>query len=391
MQATIQSGTSPHIHSGKTTHAYMFDLPITTYPMAVIAILFQFLFATIVLDASFIDGFAIAIRAALVIFTGVFSCILAESIWWKFVGDKKYNDFAGWFRVMATTYPSITGMLYALTLPINTPLYVVIIGGFVAIILGKTVFGGVGKNIFNPALVGRAFVTLSYSGSISLATVYSKLAGSTDAIAGASPLSIMQSSKWVFTYDQFKNTFHSIWNLILGFYPSALGESLTWWIILAFIFLAYRKTIEWYMPVIYVGIVFAMTWAVGLMLNLGTGAGLGTLALYYPLTHVLTGGLLFGAVFMLTEPVTTPITRRGKIVFATYAALITVVIRLLGNLPEGVLFSILFMNMFTPIIDNIYKGQYKGIRVKEIIFWIFTIALVVGITIYAGTQLGGSL
>jgi Na+-translocating ferredoxin:NAD+ oxidoreductase subunit D len=389
--ATIQTGAFPHIHSGKSTHKYMFDLPITTYPMAVIAIIFQFIFATAVLGTDFVDGAFIAIQAALVIFTGVFSCILAESLWWKFVGDNRYNDFAGWFRVMATTYPSITGMLYALALPIGTPLYVVFIGGFVAIILGKTIYGGVGKNIFNPALVGRAFVTIAYTGLLGAGVVYTDLAGTNDAIAGASPLAIMQAENWLFTFDQFKEVYGSFWKLFLGFYPSALGEGLTFWIIGAAIFLSFRKTIEWYVPAIYVGLVFLMTWAIALMNGLDTGSGLGTLALYYPLTHVFTGGLLFGAVFMATEPVTTPVTRRGRAIFATYVAIITVLIRVLGKLPEGVLFSILFMNMFTPIIDNALSGQYKGIRIKEIIFWIVTLAIIVGVTIYMGIQLGGSL
>jgi electron transport complex protein RnfD len=129
-----QVNAYPHIHSGKSTHKYMLDLPLTTYPMAIVAMLIQFLFVTIYLDASFTEGIVVAIRAGLVIFTGVFSCIAAESIWNRYV-NKEYNDFAGWFRSMATTYPSITGMLYALSLPFGTPLYVVVIGGFVAIII----------------------------------------------------------------------------------------------------------------------------------------------------------------------------------------------------------------------------------------------------------------
>lgn len=389
VMANIQTGTYPHIHSGKSTHKYMFDLPITTYPMAVIAIIIQFFFATAVLGGDFMEGFMVALRAGLVIFTGVFSCILAESIWWKFVGNNRYNDFAGWFRVMATTYPSITGMLYALALPIGTPLYIVFIGGFVAIILGKTIYGGVGHNIFNPALVGRAFVTIAYSGIMGTAVVYTGLVDTADAIATASPLTHMASEGGLMTFAQFKDLYGSFWKVIIGLYPSSLGEGLSFWILGAFVFLSFRKTIEWYVPTIYVGLVFVMTWVVALMTGLDTGSGLGTLGLYFPLLHVLTGGLLFGAVFMATEPVTSPITRRGKIVFAIYIAVITFAIRLLGNYPEGVLFSILFMNMFTPLIDNAFSGQNKGISIKEWIFWFITALVVVGVTIYAGISLGG--
>ncbi len=194
--ANIQVGAHPHIHSGRSTHKYMLDLPLTTYPMAVVAILIQFLFVTMYLGATFTEGIYVAIRAGLVIFTGVFSCIAAESIWNRYV-NKEYNDFAGWFRSMATTYPSITGMLFALSLPIGTPLYVVIIGGFAAIIIGKSIFGGVGNNIFNPALVGRAFITIAFATALGNAVKYTNVFSflSPDVMTSASPLGQAVSSR----------------------------------------------------------------------------------------------------------------------------------------------------------------------------------------------------
>ncbi len=408
-----QVNAYPHIHSGKSTHKYMLDLPLTTYPMAIVAMLIQFLFVTIYLDASFTEGIVVAIRAGLVIFTGVFSCIAAESIWNRYV-NKEYNDFAGWFRSMATTYPSITGMLYALSLPFGTPLYVVVIGGFVAIIIGKSIFGGVGNNIFNPALVGRAFVTLAFTSLMQQALNYQaipftlnissilfginpEVTGAVDALSSASPLTII-AKEGLFTYSRFKELYGSFFRIFVGFYPSALGESLSFWIILAFIFLSIKKTINWFVPVIYVGLVFVMTWGVALLnqdvlqwTSLSSGLSFNTLGIYYPLFYVITGGLLFGAVFMATEPVTQPISKKGRAVFAVYLAIITFVIRMLGNLPEGVLFSILFMNMFTPIIDNAFMGQKKGISIKEIVFWIITLLIIVGITYYTSTQIGGAL
>ncbi len=388
----IQVGSHPHIHSGNSTHKYMLDLPITTYSMAIVAILIQFLFVTIYLGASFSEGIIVAIQAALVIFTGVFSCIAAESIWNRYV-NKEYNDFSGWFRSMATTYPSITGMLYALSLPIGTPLYIVIIGGFVAIIIGKSIFGGVGNNIFNPALVGRAFITIAYATALGKAVDYTGLIQTTDAIASASPLVKAAQEGALLSYESFKNIYGSVWKLFFGFYPSALGESLSFWIILSFIYLSIKKTIDWFVPVIYIGLVFVMVWVVALVNNLGTPLSepftLQTLGLYLPIFHILTGGLLFGAVFMATEPVTSPITRRGRALFAVYLAVITFAIRILGNLPEGVLYSILFMNLFVPIMDRFYMGQTKGIKRKEIILWIFTLLVAAGVTAYAATSLGG--
>jgi electron transport complex protein RnfD len=343
----------------------------------------------------------------------VFSCIAAETIWNKYV-KKEFNDFAGWFRNMATTYPSITGMLYALSLPFGTPLYVVIIGGFAAIIIGKSIFGGVGNNIFNPALVGRAFVTISFTSLLQQGLNYQaipftfnlssiifginpEVSTTVDVISSASPLAVAAKEGFI-SYATIKDLYGSFWRIFIGFYPSALGESLSFWIILAFIYLSVKKTINWFVPVIYVGLVFLMTWAV-VFLNqdvvqwtgLSEGLSLNTFGIYYPLFYVLTGGLLFGAVFMATEPVTQPVTKRGRVIFAVYLAIITFVIRMLGSLPEGVLFSILFMNMFTPIIDNALMGQRKGYSKKEIAFWIITILVIVGITYYTSVRLGGAM
>ncbi len=411
--AKFQVNAYPHIHSGRSTHKYMLDLPITTYPMAIVAMLFQFLYVTMYLDATFNQGIIVAIRAGLVIFTGVFSCIAAESLWNRYV-NKEYNDFAGWFRSMATTYPSITGMLYGLALPFGTPLYIVIIGGFVAIIIGKSLFGGVGNNIFNPALVGRAFVTIAFTSLLQQAVNYETTpftlnissilfglnpttASASDVITSATPLAVA-AQEGLFTLETIKNLYGSFWRIFLGFYPSAVGESLTFWIILAFIYLSFKKTINWFVPVIYVGLVFIMTWGVALLnqdtmlwTGLNEGFSLNTFGIYYPLYYILTGGLLFGAVFMATEPVTQPITKHGRVIFATYLAIITFAIRMLGSLPEGVLFSILFMNMFTPIIDNALMGQRKGFTKKQLAFWIFTLLVIVGLTFYASSRLGGAL
>lgn len=411
--AKYQVNAYPHIHSGRSTHKYMLDLPITTYPMAIVAMLIQYLYVTIYLEASFTEGIIVAIRAGLVIFTGVFSCIAAETIWNKYV-KKEFNDFAGWFRNMATTYPSITGMLYALSLPFGTPLYVVIIGGFAAIIIGKSIFGGVGNNIFNPALVGRAFVTISFTSLLQQGLNYQaipftfnlssiifginpEVSTTVDVISSASPLAVA-AKEGLISYATIKDLYGSFWRIFIGFYPSALGESLSFWIILAFIYLSVKKTINWFVPVIYVGLVFLMTWAVVLLnqdvvqwTGLSEGLSLNTFGIYYPLFYVLTGGLLFGAVFMATEPVTQPVTKRGRVIFAVYLAIITFVIRMLGSLPEGVLFSILFMNMFTPIIDNALMGQRKGYSKKEIAFWIITILVIVGITYYTSVRLGGAM
>ena len=380
MEATFQIEKSPHLHSGNTTHKFMFDFKTAIYSLSALVVLMQFLYVFLKLDGTFVEALLVALRALALILTGSISAIVAEGIWWKYAGKNRYQGLAGWFRMNTTNVPAITGVLLALTLPVNTPFYVIIIGSVVAIIFGKCVYGGLGKNIFNPALVGRGFVALSFGTQIS--TSYERfIAKGVDAVSSASPLSISAiTGDGVLKFHEFVDTW-SLTDLLLGFHPGAI----------TFIYLVYKKTISWYVPTIYVGLIFVMTWIVGIMLGLSGSGGLRTLAIYYPLYYVLTGGVLFGAVYMLTEPVTSPVTPIGRVAFAIYTALLTFVIRMLGSLPEGVLFSILIMNMFVPLIDSITGSQVRGITWKKVLFFVITLGLVVGITIFTGYQLGGSL
>lgn len=391
MEVKFQTEQTPHLHSGKTTHKFMFDFKCAIYPLAVLSVIMQVLYVLLRLDGSVLDAVRVGLQATGVLLVGALSAMIAEAIWWHYVGAKRYQGFAGWFRMNSVNVPAISGILFALTLPVATPLYIVFLGAVVAIIIGKDVYGGLGKNIFNPALVGRAFVGLSFGGALTTSYPARLVKSGIDAVTAASPLSNKGiTNDGILKFYEFKDAF-SLKDLLLGLHPGAMGEILSLFIIIAFIFLVYKKVISWYVPTIYVGLVFVMAWVVGIMNGLAGTSGLETLGLYFPIYHVLSGGLLFGAVFMLTEPVTTPVTPRGRVIFAVYAAIITFAIRFLGSNPEGVLYSILFMNMFTPIIDDSLGGQDRGFTWKEIIFWVLTVLAVLGITLYVGTQLGGSL
>ena len=393
MAATLQIEQSPHLHSGRTTHKFMFDFKTAIYTLSALVVVMQFLYVLLKLEGTIVEALLVALRALGLILTGGISAIITEGLWWKFAGNNRYQGLAGWFRMNTVNVPAITGVLVALTLPVSTPFYVVLIGSVVAIIFGKCVYGGLGKNIFNPALVGRGFVGLSFGTQIS--TSYAKFVKSgIDAVSSASPLSVSAIlGDGVLKYYEFTDLLKqwSLTDLLLGFHPGAMGEVLSLFIIITFFYLVYKKTISWYVPTIYVGVIFAMTWIVGIMLGLSGDGGLRTLAIYYPIYYVLTGGVLFGAVYMLTEPVTSPVTPIGRVYFAIYAAVITFVIRMIGSYPEGVMFSILIMNMFVPLIDNITGNQSRGITWKRVLFFVLTLGVVFGLTIFVGYQLGGSL
>lgn len=228
---------------------------------------------------------------------------------------------------------AVTGVLLALIIPPSIPLWVPIVGSFFAIAIAKHAFGGLGFNIFNPALAGRAFLVASWP---LLMTTWLL----TDGTTGATPLgTIALKGINSFTYGQ----------LFLGNIGGSLGETSTLAILLGAAFLLYKKIIDWRIPVSYLGTVAVLT----------------ILLRQDPLFHLLVGGLMLGAFFMATDYVTTPITAKGRIIFGIGCGLLVVLIRIFGSLPEGVAFSILLMNAFTPLIDRYTKTKPFGFA-KEV-------------------------
>ncbi len=283
--------------------------------------------------------------------------------------------FAGFMRkrigdFISTSFPWIPSLILVLISPTNISIYAIVICTFMAIAFGKLVFGGFGNNIFNPAAVGRAVMASSFMASVSV-----------DVVTSATPTSSMAGLGWVAdatTFDSFIELFGGMSNMFIGLYPGAIGETSGLVILIAGIYLIARNAIDFRIPLVYLGTIFLGALAIGMYHGLG---------IYYPLFHVLTGGAMFGAFFMLTDPVTNPTTVAGRIIFALGAAFLTLLIRIQGNLPEGVLFSILLMNMMTPVIDRLLEGQQIFRNTKNIISIVTIFVIGMGITYAVGTTL----
>ncbi len=275
-------------------------------------------------------------HALLMIATALGTSIGVEILWALFY---KKNIL----KHLNTSFPWVTALLYVGMMGINKPLYVIFIGSFIAIFIGKLVFGGFGHNIFNPAGVGRAVSVLSFGGFIT-----DKFA---DVVTGATPNQVMETLGWVIKdpalVTQYLDKFGGLWGLATGGYVGGLGETNTLLILAIGVYLAVRKIIDWRVPVVFLGSLFAFASILAFMKGMG---------IWYPIFHIVTGGAAFGAIFMLTDPVTSPTSIPGRIVFAFGVALLAFLIRVKGSLPEGVIRSILFMNMMTPLIDRAFDG-----------------------------------
>jgi len=293
--------SSPHIRSEETVQRIMLDVIIALLPAAAASVYF----------------FGMGTLA--IMLTGILAAVATEAAIQK-IRNKPVtiNDGSA----------VITGLLLALTLPPALPLWMVAAGAVVAIGIGKQVYGGLGCNPFNPALVGRAFLIVSFP--VHMTTWISPL----DGVTSATPLGMMKMEGIKTGYME----------LFLGNVGGSLGETSALLLVLGGAYLIYRGVIDWRIPVSYLGTVAVLTLVLG----------------HDPLFHVLAGGLMLGAFFMATDMVTTPLTKLGRIIFGIGAGVLVVIIRLYGGYPEGVLFSILLMNIFTPIIDKFIRPRVYG-------------------------------
>jgi len=280
------------------------------------------------------------LRPLILVIVGGLTSFLAELVYFALVKKSKtpVND-------ALNSYSLIPGLLIAVIVPLYTPVWVLVLGCLFGTVIGKLVFGGFSKNIFNPALIGYLFIQTAFSGVIA-ANGGALNPTEVDAIvSGATPLVGFKADMFG-SYDALVKPYGSILDFFLGNVPGALGETSAVACLLAFLYLAFRKVIDWKIPVIYVGGVFVLTYLLGAF-N-GHAADL-----WYPAFGIFSGGLMFGAVFMATEPVTAPKTPNGRVLYAISLAVLTVMFRYKSNFPEGVASSILLMNMFVFIYDNI--------------------------------------
>ncbi len=255
----------------------------------------------------------------------------------------------------------VSGIIFGLTVPDSTHFMIVIIGGVAATLLVKMIFGGMGQNIFNIAGFARAFIALGFGAAVG---VSNHLPVQDDGSAGATVLGSLTSNPFT-----EPSTF-SIWDMFSGIgFPGAIGEASALLILAGALYMFVRKSFDVFVPLVYVGTVFVLSTAVMVQQDIGW---------WYPMTHIFSGGLLFGAVFMATDPITIPVTRPGRVYFAFGLGVITFVIRLFGQYPEGVVFAILIMNMFVPAIDYAKWSKNKFSLKSSLIF-----SAVILLTIFA--------
>lgn len=273
----------------------------------------------------------------------------------------------------------VTGILVAFNLNVASPWWLPVIGSVFAIAIGKQIFGGLGHNLFNPALLGRAFLLASWPSLVTsnwtstkpmFSSVYNSINGVNwaalkdipQAITGATPLAALkevrslaaEQPEMAQTALDRLTSFDTIPNLFIGNIGGCIGEVSALALLIGAAFLAYRYIISWRIPVSYIVTVFILTYAFG-----GLG-GLFSASIMVPVFHIFSGGLMLGAFFMATDMVTSPVTKRGMLVFGIGAGVLTTVIRLWGGYPEGVSYSILLMNCFVPLIDRWTKPKPFG-------------------------------
>ncbi|MFA5260669.1 MAG: RnfABCDGE type electron transport complex subunit D, partial [Candidatus Omnitrophota bacterium] len=273
--------------------------------------------------------YVFGISALKVVLLGVFSAVAAEFL------------IQVIFKQKITVYDGsafLTGLLLAYNLPARVPFWLPIVGSVIAIAIGKHVFGGLGQNIFNPALVGRVFLMASWPQYM---TTFTKPL-SYDGITTATPLMELKEGGALMGLNYL--------DLFLGRRGGCIGEVCVALLILGAVFLFMKKYISWHIPLTYIGTTAVLTWCFGPD-KLFTGDWV---------FHVLSGGLILGAFFMATDYVTSPLTQKGQIIFGLGCGLLTVVIRLWGGYPEGVSYAILMMNAATPIIDRYTKPRVYG-------------------------------
>jgi Na+-translocating ferredoxin:NAD+ oxidoreductase subunit D len=323
---------SPHVQTSESVSKIMYGVVYSLIP----AMLVSFYF--------------FGLAAVMVTLTAVIACMAFEYVIQKYLIKGPLTIFDG--------SAIITGILLAFNVPANLPLWMVVIGAAAAMGMGKMTFGGLGKNPFNPALVGRVFLMISfpvhmtdYPRPVPLNT---KL---TDIITGPTPLAqVKDGLELGATIPEVMAQVPEYGNLLLGNIGGSMGEVSALAILLGGLYMLIRKIITWHIPVAYLGTVAVFTgifWLIDPMHNAD------------PVFHLMAGGLMLGALYMATDMVTSPMTPMGMLIFGIGCGVLTVVIRLFGAYPEGVAFSILIMNAFVPLINRSMKPKRFGEEVRN--------------------------
>jgi Na+-translocating ferredoxin:NAD+ oxidoreductase subunit D len=323
---------SPHIQTDESVSRIMFGVVLSLIP----AMLVSFYF--------------FGLAAILVTLTAVVSCLFFEYIIQKHLIKGPVTIFDG--------SAIITGILLAFIIPASLPLWMVVIGSLVSIGMGKMTFGGLGKNIFNPALVGRVFLMISFPVDMNMYPKPTAMSTQlTDIITGPTPLAVVKEG--VAQGEQVQNLLTQVpdyVNMMMGNLGGSIGEVSAMAIIIGGIYMLIKKYITWEIPTTYIGSVIVLA---GILWLVNPDVYVN------PLFHLVTGGLMLGAIYMATDMVTSPMTRMGMIVYGIGCGFLTILIRIFGAYPEGVAFAILIMNAFVPLINRGFKPKRFGEEVKN--------------------------
>lgn len=332
MSNLLNISPSPHFHGKETTRNLMLGVVIALMP------------------ALFTSVFYFGMGAIIVTATSIASCILFEYLIQKFILKKPVSVTDG--------SALVTGLLLAFNLPSNIPIFVIILGSLVAIGIAKMTFGGLGNNPFNPALVGRVFMLISFPVQMTTWPVPAGIrTGYADAITGATPLAVLKEGiKNGESLAQLMEKVPTTIQMLAGNMGGSIGEVAAFALLIGFGYMLYKKIITWHIPVSVIGSVAIFT-AILWLINPETNAS--------PVFHLLTGGLLLGAIFMATDYVTSPMNKKAMIIYGCGIGILTVIIRVWGAYPEGVSFAILIMNAFVPLMNAYIKPKRFGEEVKN--------------------------
>ncbi|MFR9649673.1 MAG: RnfABCDGE type electron transport complex subunit D [Rikenellaceae bacterium] len=321
MAEKLTVSPSPHLSGEASTSRIMRDVVYALLPALAVSVLF------------------FGVSSLLIAAIAIFSCVAFEWLIQKYllsVAKPTINDCSA----------LLTGLLLSFNLPASTPWWIVVIGSLVAIGVAKMTFGGLGKNPFNPALVGRVFLLIAYPVQM---TSFPRVENFADAFSGATALSAVKSGSVL-----LDNV--SLQDMFVGSIPGSLGEVSALFLILGGLYLLWRKVISWHIPVAVLATMFVFATICGLTQY---GATVGS-ALIFSTFHIFAGGALLGAIYMATDYSTSPMTHKGMLVYGVGIGLITMVIRLWGAYPEGISFAILIMNAVTPLINKYIKPTRFG-------------------------------
>ncbi len=317
MENSLYVSPSPHIHGGDSISKNMYGVLIALIPAFLVSL------------------YCFGLGALIVTATSVLACVIFEYLIQRFLMKKE--------PTLCDGSAILTGVLLAFNVPSNLPIWIILIGALAAIGIGKMSFGGLGNNIFNPALVGRVFLLISFPAQMTTWPVPDVFPMTyTDAETGATILSSLHEGG---------APLPAMVDMLIGRIGGSLGEVSAIALLLGFAFMLWKKIITWHIPVSILATVFVFTGILYLV---------NPTVYVNPFIHLLSGGLLLGSIFMATDYVTSPMSKNGMIVYGIGIGLLTAVIRIFGSYPEGMSFAILIMNAFTPLINSYIKPKHFG-------------------------------